>query len=237
MGTAVGGAVDEIARQLLRLAAEELEISPDDLELADGLVRVKGSPDQASELGAIVRRSRSGNLLGSSTFRTEGGLDPATGLGIGSVHWHQAAGAAEVEVDLETGKVEILRYHAGVYAGRIMNPVQAELQTEGNIAFGVGQALFEEMVFDGGQLQNGNLGDYMIASLEDMPGDVHADVIEHREANDIHGIGETSLPPVMPAVGNAVYNATGVRITDLPITPEKILRGLRARTKVEVEVR
>jgi CO/xanthine dehydrogenase Mo-binding subunit len=237
MGTAVAGAVDEIARQLLRLAAEELEIRPDDLELADGLVRVKGSPDQASELGAIVRRSRSGNLLGSSTFRTEGGLDPATGLGIGSVHWHQAAGAAEVEVDLETGKVEILRYHAGVYAGRIMNPVQAELQTEGNIAFGVGQALFEEMVFDGGQLQNGNLGDYMIASLEDMPGDVHADVIEHREVNDIHGIGETSLPPVMPAVGNAVYNATGVRITDLPITPEKILRGLRARTKVEVEVR
>jgi len=237
MGNAVVGAVDEIRSQLIRLAAEEMEISPDDLELADGTVRPKGAPDRAIEYGEIVRRSRSGNLLGSSTFRTEGGLDPETGQGIGSAHWHQAAGAAEVEVDLETGKVDILRYHAGVYAGRIMNPVQAELQTEGNVAFGVGQALFEEMVFDNGQLQNGNLGDYMIASMEDMPPDLNADVLEHLAANDVHGIGETSLPPVMPAVGNAVYNATGVRITDLPITPEKVLRGLRARARTEVPAR
>ena len=237
MGNAVVGAVDEIRAQLIRLAAEEMEISPADLELADGTVRPKGAPDRAIEFGEIVRRSRSGNLLGSSTFRTEGGLDPETGLGIGSVHWHQAAGAAEVEVDLETGKVDILRYHAGVYAGRIMNPVQAELQTEGNVAFGVGQALFEEMLFDGGQLQNGNLGDYMIASIADMPAELNADVLEHRASNDVHGIGETSLPPVMPAVGNAVYNATGVRITDLPITPEKVLRGLRARARTEVPAR
>jgi CO/xanthine dehydrogenase Mo-binding subunit len=237
MGTAVSGAVDDIRNQLVRLAAEDMEISPNDLEVVDQTVRVKGSPDRALGFGEIVRRSRSGNLLGTSTFRTEGGLDPENGQGIGSVHWHQAAGAAEVEVDLETGKVDIVRYHAGVYAGRIMNPVQAELQTEGNVAFGVGQALFEEMLFDNGQLQNGNLGDYMIASLEDMPEGLHVDVLEHLEAHDVHGIGETSLPPVMPAVGNAVYNATGVRIMDLPITPEKILRGLAARTKVEVPTR
>lgn len=237
MGSAVVGAVDEIREQLLALAADDLEISRDDLELGNGAVRVKGTPDRSVDYGDLVRRSRSGNLLGSSTFRTEGGLDPETGQGIGSVHWHQAAGAAEVEVDLETGKVDILRYHAGVYAGRIINPVQAELQTEGNVAFGVGQALFEEMVFDNGQLQNGNLGDYMIASIEDMPQDLNADVVEHLEANDIHGIGETSLPPVMPAVGNAVYHATGVRIHDLPITPEKVLRGLRARAEQEVPIR
>jgi CO/xanthine dehydrogenase Mo-binding subunit len=234
MGTAVAGAVDDIVDQLRRLAAEELEIAPADLEVADGAVRVRGSPEAAVPIGDVVRRSRSGNLIGSSTFRTEGGLDPETGLGIGSVHWHQAAGAAEVEVDLETGKVEVLRYHAGVYAGRIMNPVQAELQTEGNVAFGVGQALFEEMVFDGGQLQNGNLGDYMIASLEDLPSELHVDVLEDLEANDVHGIGETSLPPVMPAIGNAVYRATGVRIMDLPLTPEKILRGLKAASQREV---
>ncbi len=228
MGTAVRGAVDEIRRQLLELAAEELEIAPADLEIAAGTVRPVGSPARAIAVGELVRRSRSGNLLGSSTFRSEGGLDPETGQGIGSVHWHQAAGAAEVEVDLETGKVDVLRYHAGVYAGRIINPIQAELQTEGNVAFGIGQALFEEMVFDGGQLQNGNLGDYMICSIEDLP-EVASGVLEHLEANDIHGIGETSLPPVAPAIGNAVYRATGVRIVDLPITPEKILRGLRDR--------
>lgn len=237
MGNAVLGAVDDIRSQLRRLAAEELEIAPQDLELVEGTVRVKGSPQEAIEFGELVRRSRSGNLLGTSTFRTEGGLDPETGLGIGSVHWHQAAGAAEVEVDLETGKINVLRYHAGVYAARIMNPVQAELQTEGNVAFGIGQALFEEMVFDNGQLQNGNLGEYMIASIEDLPQDLHIDVLEDLEANDVHGIGETSLPPVMPAIGNAVYRATGVRITDLPITPEKVLRGLHARSEVEVPVR
>jgi CO/xanthine dehydrogenase Mo-binding subunit len=237
MGTAVMGAVDEVRDQLVALAADQLEIAAPDLELAEGAVRARGAPNRSVSYGDLVRLSRSGNLLGSSTFRSEGGLDAETGLGIGSVHWHQAAGAAEVEVDLETGKVTVLRYHAGVYAGQIINPVQAELQTEGNVAFGLGQALFEEMIFDNGQLQNGNLGDYMIASIEDLPADLNTDVLEHLEANEIHGIGETSLPPVMPAIGNAVYRATGVRITDLPITPEKILRGLRTRSGQEVSTR
>ena len=93
------------------------------------------------------------------------------------------AGAAEVEVDLETGKVTVLRYHAGVYAGQIINPVQAELQTEGNVAFGIGQALFEEMIFDNGQLQNGNLGDYMIASIDDMPPEIDLNVLGRLDAS------------------------------------------------------
>jgi CO/xanthine dehydrogenase Mo-binding subunit len=228
MGTAVAGAAKEIRAQLLRLGADHLEASVEDLELVNGSVQVRGSPTKALNYGEIVRRSRSGNLLGQSTFKTDGGLDAETGQGIGSVHWHQAAGAAEVEVDLETGKVEVLRYHAGVYAGRIINPAQAELQTEGNVAFGLGQALFEEMIFDQGQLQNGNLGDYMIASIEDLP-EIHLDILEDLEADEVHGVGETSLPPVMPAVGNAVYRATGVRILDLPVTAEKVLRGLRDR--------
>ncbi len=228
MGTAVGMAVDEIREELVRYAADMLEVAAEDLELVDGTVRVAGAPDRSLTYGQIVQRSRTGNLLGSGTFKTKGGLDPETGLGIGSVHWHQAAGAAEVEVDLETGRVELLKYHAGVYAGRVINPVQAELQTEGNVAFGVGQALFEEMIYDHGQLQNGNLGDYMIASIKDMPDRLAVTVLEHPQPTEIHGIGETSLPPVMPAIGNAVYLATGVRITDLPITPEKVLRGLRA---------
>jgi CO/xanthine dehydrogenase Mo-binding subunit len=228
MGTAVGMAVADIKRQLLDLAADELEVAPADLELVAGRVQARGVPGTSVAYGDLVRRSRSGNLLADGVYASTGGLDPETGQGIGSVHWHQAAGAVEVEVDLATGKIDLLRYHAGVYAGRIVNPVQAELQTEGNIAFGLGQALFEELVFDGGQLQNGNLGDYMIASIEDMPREISLGVLEHLEANDVHGIGETSLPPAMPAIGNAVFRATGVRIVDLPITPEKVLRGLRA---------
>ena len=228
MGGAVERACDGIARQLLEIASDAFEIGVADLELADGRVRVKGSPDRALDYATLVRRARRGNLLADGTFQTEGGLDPATGQGIATPHWHQAAGAAEVEVDLETGRVEVLRYHAGIYAGRILNPVQCELQTEGNVAFGVGQALFESLVFDGGQLQNGNLADYMIASAEDMPRELTVSVLENPASREIHGVGETSLPAVMPAIANAIARATGVRITDLPVTPEKILRGLAA---------
>ncbi len=229
MGAALDGALDEIEAQLRALASDRLEVAPTDLELHAGRVRVKGSPDRALDYGDLIRGARRGNLMGSSIFASEGGLDPETGLGIGSVHWHQGVGAAEVAVDTETGRVEVRRFHAGVYAGRIINPVQAELQTEGNVAFGLGQALTEEMIFDGGQLQNGNLGDYMITSIEDMPKDLHVEVLESPDYHEIHGLGETTLPPVMPAIANAVARATGVRIHDLPITPEKILRGLRAR--------
>ncbi len=228
MGGAVVAAMDEIRRQLLEAGAAIFEVSTNDLEIVRGQLRVKGAPDRAATLGSVVERTRQGNLLADGTYTSEGGLDPETGQGIGSVHYHQAAGAAEVEVDLETGKVDVLRYHAAVYAGRVINPVQAELQTEGNVAFGLGQALFEELVYDHGQLQNGNLGDYLIASMEDFPRDVGSHLLESEDRDEIHGVGEPSLPPVMPAIGNAVFRATGVRITDLPITPEKILRGLRA---------
>ena len=227
MGTAVQRAVTEIRRRVLEHASDLLEASVDDLELDDGKVVVKGVPERSLGLGDIVRKTRSGNILGEATYRTEGGLDPETGQGIGSVHWHQGVGAAEVEVDTETGKVTVLRYHAGVYAGRIVNPVMAELQQEGCVAFGVGQALFEEMIFDNGQLQNGSLADYMISSIVDQPRDLNLQILENLPAGVIHGLGESALPPVMPAIGNAVARATGVRIVDLPITPEKILRGLR----------
>jgi CO/xanthine dehydrogenase Mo-binding subunit len=227
MGTAVVMAADEIIRQLRQLVSELLEVSAEDLELRDGRIGVKGVAESAMGFREIIRKTRSGNILGNGTYRSKGGLNSETGQGVASVHYEQAAGAAEVEVDLETGKFEVLRYHGGVYAGRIVNAVQAELQTEGCIAFGLGQVLFEEMIFDHGQLQNANLGDYMIPSFEDMPAQVSVSIVEDRENGHIIGLGEPSLPPVVPAVGNAVFRATGVRICDLPITPEKILRGLR----------
>jgi CO/xanthine dehydrogenase Mo-binding subunit len=228
MGVAMGRAVAQIRDQLLDLAAAHLEIDPADLELVDGCVQVRGAPARAVAFASILAGARIGSLQGEGSYRTEGTLDPETGQGVSSIHWHQAAGAAEVEVDLDTGRVDLRRYEAAIYAGRAINPVQCELQSEGNVAFGVGQALFEEMVFDGGQLQNGNLADYLVAYPPDMPRELGVTVLENLDLGEVHGIGETGLPPVAPAIGNAIYAATGVRITDLPITPEKILRGLRA---------
>jgi len=175
----------------------------------------------------VIRKSRLGNLLANATFATTGGLDPETGQGIGSVHWHHAAAACEVEVDTETGKIEILNFHSSCFAGRVVNPRLCELQIEGSTLFGIGQALFDEMLYDGGQLTNPNLSDYMIPSMKDVPARLTVAAISHPSAGEVHGIGETSVPPVMPCVANAVYNAIGVRITELPLTPEKVLRALK----------
>ncbi len=228
MGSAVTGAVVEIKEELKRRAAELLEAAPEDLVVAGGAVHVAGSPAQSLTYEEVMRRSRAGSLIGNGSFQSAGGLDPETGQGVAAVHWHQAAGAVEVEVDLDTGRVRVVRYEGAVYSGRTVNPVQAELQTEGNVAFGVGQALFEELLYDEGQLQNATLADYMVASFRDVPPDLGVSVLEGGPDAEVHGIGETSLPAVMPAIGNAVFRACGVRITDLPITAEKVLRALRA---------
>jgi CO/xanthine dehydrogenase Mo-binding subunit len=229
MGHCVIGAVDQIRDQLLDLAAEQFEAARSDLQLDGGQVRVSGVPTRSLSFGDIVKRSRRANLFGEGRYQGKGALDAETGQALdeGPGHWHQAAGAAEVEVDTDTGRVRVLRYRGATFAGRVVNPVQAELQTEGGIIFGLGQALFEEMRYDGGQLQGTNLGDSMIPSIEDLPETLEVAILEKREAGEIHGLGENSLPPVMPAVANAVFRATGVRITELPVTPEKVLRGLR----------
>jgi CO/xanthine dehydrogenase Mo-binding subunit len=229
MGSAVVLAVRDVRRQLLELAAEQLEVSVEDLRPRQGRLEVSGAPGRSVGYDEVVRRARRGNLLGQGHLVTEGGLDPATGQGIGSAHWHHATAACEVEVDIATGKVEVLKLNTSVFAGRAVNPRLCELQSEGSAFFGLGQALFEEMLYDDGQVVNRNLADYMIPSFEDVPREVGSALVEHAGAGEIHGIGETTLPPIMPAIANAVYNAVGVRIVDLPLTPEKVLRGLSSQ--------
>jgi CO/xanthine dehydrogenase Mo-binding subunit len=230
MGNAIMRAAADLNRQVIDHAAGLLEVSVDDLQTREGRVEVRGSPDRALRYNEIVVRSGQGSLIGRGAFTTSGGLDLETGQGIGSVHWHQGAIACEVEVDIESGKVKILDLNPSVFAGRVVNPRLCELQLEGSAFFGIGQALFEEMVYDDhGQLLNRNLGDYTIPSFADIPASLKLDLLEAQGANEIHGVGETLLPPVMAAIGNAVYNATGVRVKDLPITAEKILRGIRGQ--------
>jgi CO/xanthine dehydrogenase Mo-binding subunit len=234
-GSAVRQAARAVRNRLLEDAGDQLEIAPSDLTIVDGRAIVRGTETASRSVAEVMARSGRGNLLGDGAYRSEGGLDPETGQGIASVHWHQAAGAADVSVDLETGKVELLAFRSAVFAGTVISPVGAELQTEGNLAFGMGQALFEELVFDSGQLRNGNLGDYMISSSLDLPEAFAVWFLEDPDRAVVHGLGETSLPTVMPAIANAVYRATGVRVRDLPITPEKVLQGLRALRAAELD--
>lgn len=227
----MGGAIREAGRrmreELLELASEQLEVAASDLVLEDGRVGVAGSPGTARPIGDIVRAAARGNLLASATNRSEGSLDPETGQGIVTPHFYHAAVGAEVEVDLETGAVQVLDLRSQTWAGQTIHPVLAELQCEGNMVFGLGQALFEEIVIDGGQVANPSLADYMLPSTLDLPRSWRAEVLEEGPSGRVHGLGESTAAAVPAAIGNAVRNATGIDLSELPARPERILRAVR----------
>ena len=154
---------------------------------------------------------------------TEGGLDPDTGQGTASDHWHQGSAGVEVEVDLGTGKVYVKHVHVAAHAGRVINPKLAKLQMHGSVVFGISHALYEELVYDAGILTNPNLSEYSITAFGDMPELLEVELFEDPGEAQIHGLGETALPPVIAAIGNAVKAATGRRVRCLPITAERVL--------------
>ncbi len=232
MGGAVEEAGLEIRRQLVNLAADVLEAAPQDLVVEDGSVSVVGVPTRSVTFADLLRGSRSGNLLAHAVNRSEGGLDPETGQGIATARFYQAVAGAEVEVDLDTGKVDVLDLHVQTWGGRVIHPVLAELQSEGNVAFGVGQALYEEIVVDNGQIVNTNFGDYMIPSFIDWGDAWTVGLSQAPEGHGlIHGLGESGCPAVPPAIGNALFHAAGIRVKELPLTPERVLKALRERDR------
>ena len=117
---------------------------------------------------------------------------------------------------------------AASFAGRVVNPRLAKLQNDGNVIFGLGPTLLEEILFDGGQVINPNLSDYMIPSIRDIPLELVSTCLES-EQGEMHGIGEMTLPSVSPAIANAIADAVGIRIKDLPITAERVLRALHEK--------
>jgi CO/xanthine dehydrogenase Mo-binding subunit len=225
MGNAVMNGVEELKSKLIQASVPFFELPREQLAAGGGCVFALTEPEQCIPFNEILRRMGLAELeaQGEASAKTE--LDPETGQGVGSPHYHQGAGACEVEVDTQTGKVRVLRYFASSFAGKVVNPSLAELQNDGNVIFGMGPALMEEMVVSDGQVTNPNLSDYQIPSFLDAPGELASFLLE-AEGSDFHGIGEMTLPPVAPAIANAIYDATGVRIRDLPLTPEKILRAL-----------
>ncbi|MFN8458251.1 MAG: xanthine dehydrogenase family protein molybdopterin-binding subunit [Anaerolineae bacterium] len=227
MGNALRLAAQALKQRLAEVAAEVLEARGDDLLVENGRVRVRGQADISLSWAEVVKRSGQETLIGAAAFTTQGGLDPETFQGVGSVHWHQGVGAAEVEVDEETGRVQVTNFHAGTYAGQVINPAMVSLQTEGNVIMGLGVALSEELIYDQGQIVNANLGDYLIPSLRDVPAKLTSDEMEDPHGSpEIHGVAESTIPTVAPAVANAIAAATGVRLYDLPLTPDKILQKM-----------
>lgn len=230
MGAAVRGAVEDVREKLLELAADQLEVSVHDLEIDAGRIGVKGDQETLRSVAEVVGRSRLGTVWGNGTCVWTGGLDPETGQGIASDHWHQGAIAVEVDVDTRTGKVYVRRLRAAVYAGTVVNPVNARMQVDGSVSFGISQALFEQIVHDEGHVVNSNLSEYALAGWLDLPGVLEVSLLEDPDSDVIHGLGETALPPVAPAIGNAVAAAIGVQLRRQPMTAERVLQAWEERT-------
>jgi CO/xanthine dehydrogenase Mo-binding subunit len=229
MGSAILAGGEALRRKLIAAASPLLEVEPEHLSSGDGAVFVADLPEQRVSYAEILQCSDLSTMEETGEFSTKLGLDPETGQGVSTPHWHQGAGACEVEVDVETGKVRVLRYSAASFAGKVVNPTLAKLQNDGNVIYGLGPALFEQMVMDDGQVVNSNLSDYMIPAFQDVPPSLSSHLIESNSGG-FHGIGEMALPPVAPAIANAIFDAVGVRIRDLPITAEKVLRALLEQT-------
>jgi len=229
-GNAVRLAAADARQQVLDRAAHMLEANPKDLETSDRMVRVKGSPDRAVPIARIAGMSlvQGGPILGRGSYApvapaydastVKGNLYPSRPCDCFSVQ------AAEVEADPETGDVKILRVASVSDVGRTINPKMAEGQVEGGISFGVGFALSEQVIFDGGKTVNAGFQDYRLTTAVDMP-PLTPMFLEEPKGDGPFGsksLGESPNIPTGGAVANALYNAAGIRLRELPITPEKV---------------
>ncbi len=228
MGLAVQGAAQEVREQLLELAAAHFETFPDKLAVADGAITLG---DERIGFADLVRQrfdGAGGELIGRGYVSSQ----HASGkLSQEPVFWEAGIGAAEVDVEEATGVVRIVRYVSAIDAGKAINPQQAEGQDEGAAMQAIGHTLFEEMVYEDGQLLNPNLIDYRVPTFEDLPDVFETVLVENGDGPGPYGakgIGEAGVVAVAPAVANAIFNATGVRIRDLPLTPERVWRALEA---------
>jgi CO/xanthine dehydrogenase Mo-binding subunit len=230
MGQGVRRSLQLMGAQLLGCEPGQIEVPDPDTASSPFDTRTTSSRSthmMGRALEAAVADLRSNGDRGFAEIVNEGGLDPDTGQGVASTHWHQGAAAARVSVDEETGRVTVEHLHAAVYAGRVVNRAGAELQNEGSMIMGLGTALMEGIHFADGQVANANLSDYNLPAAADLPARLTHDLIE-RDGAEVHGLGETALPPVPAAIGNALHSL-GVHVTDLPITPEAVLEAVDRR--------
>jgi xanthine dehydrogenase molybdenum-binding subunit len=216
--------------KLLALAASVMDERPDDLELAAGCVRVKGHPERGMEYDRVVRAGHFRE--GGRTLVAEAFYDPPNEMlskdlrGNVSAAYGFAAQAALVEVSLATGQVRVLKVASAHDVGRALNPLAAEGQIHGGIHMGLGYALSEE-----GRVLNPQFMEYALLTAADMPEIViHLiETVDQAGPFGAKGLGESGVIPVAAAVANAVKDAVGVRLTELPMTPERVFRALAAR--------
>ncbi len=223
VGAAVQKAAYDAKEQLLKIAAEQLEVSPADLEIVDDKVAVKGAPGKEKPIAELARLSMS---FGAR-------YEPVQGRGQTAIT-DRAPGAAahlcQVRVDPETGEVQVTRYVAAQDVGQAINPAAVEGQIHGGVAQGIGWGLYERMVFDErGTVVTASFLDYAVPTTGFVP-QIETVIIEKPAPVGPFGgkgIGEPPVVPVAGAIANAIDSAVGVRLTEIPFTPEKVMRAIQ----------
>lgn len=246
LGNALLAACEDAKRQLFEVAAPKLGVRPELLEIRDKKIYVKGHPGKEIRVQELFNPVGYGipwtkpEIIGQCSFEIPGiPEDPETGQSERMVtDYCYGAQAVEAAVNVKTGKIKILRSVGCFDAGQPINPQLCEGQIEGGMVMGLGSALYEEMVMENGVVLNPSFLDCKILSAEDLPGNKNFEAmlagVPHREGPfGAKGLGEGVMIPAAPAVSNAVYNAVGVRIKELPITSEKVLKALKEKAAVK----
>ncbi|MBI2854554.1 MAG: xanthine dehydrogenase family protein molybdopterin-binding subunit [Chloroflexi bacterium] len=240
----ISRACQDAKRQLFALSAARLNTSPDNLETRNGTIFVKGKPETAIKFGALFSPAGfipipGGEIMGNGFFADNSALYEAE-TGQSPKQWAAhpyLSYGVEIAVNIETGEIRVEKVVGTVDVGRAINPKMVEAQIEGGMAQGLGAALFEELISDEGVVLNPNLVDYAIPSIMEVPsGDNLASLISSPLPHPLaykgaKGVGELTIIPFAAAVGNALYNAVGVRLKDLPMTREKVLCALNEKNK------
>jgi len=212
----------------------------DGFDLKDGYVFIKDAPAEPwlrMELGSLLRAihfREQGTMLATDVFYDPPNELPDWDKGKGNMSATYAYGTqgVEVEVDTETGEVKILRMVAAHDVGKVLNPLALKGQMYGALAQGIGYALYEQVLSEEGRIMNPNFRDYKIPTFFEMDFPIELEFIETDDGFGpfgAKGVGEPGLVPTAPAIANAIYNAVGIRIRDLPITPEKVLEALKKK--------
>lgn len=225
-GNAVVKAAQDLRRKIIKEGASFLNSTIDEVDFEGSLVRIRGT-DTTISLGEIAQRIAGGQvkteLIGTGTFGGEKSPPPFI------------AGFAEVEVDIETGKTELIRYVAVVDCGTVINPNLARIQTEGGLVMGIGMAIYEDVFYNKrGRLCTDSFMQYKIPCRKDICKDITVAFEPSYEPSGPFGaksLGEIVINTPAPAIAHALFNAIGVSIRDLPITPEKVLHNLHSKER------
>ncbi len=230
MGLAMQQAARDARAQIIAAAAGLFGVSADEVSLNDGKLAGGGRTMPVRE---VMRRhfgAAEGEIVGRGYFKVP--KNSAVPLGYPSPFWEIGFGAAEIEIDTETGTAKLANYISLTDAGKMINPQQCRGQDEGAAVFGIGQTFFEDLVYENGELMNGSLIDYRLPRFSDVPANFKTIILEEgggRGPYGAKGMGEGGILAVAPAVCNAVENAIGVRMQQVPLTPERIWRAMKER--------